>query len=777
MRSTGASKMRALCLLLLLPALLPALLPVSANAKSAAILPTPVVGQRLDLPRLEKAPTLEDFLDMKPNAAWAGKLLKVDKFIQREPTDGAPATYRTEAYLGYDNKNLYAIFLCFDDNPRAVRAPLAHRDDLTDDDIVEIMLDTFDDHRRAYAFISNPLGVQTDAIYNEANNNGEPFDFTFDTIWNSRGKLTPQGYVVWIAVPFRSLRFANADPQTWGVVLHRGIPRRSEKVYWPAISSRIAGRLNQEAEVTGMKQISPGRNIQINPYGFLGALREPNFVDPAHPFFSQRKLYGRVGGDVKVILKDKFVLDGTLNPDFSQIESDQPQVTVNQRFAVFFPERRPFFLENASYFQTPIKLVFTRNIGSPTAGLRLTGKDGPWAVGLLSADDRAPGQSVAPSDPEYGKRAFFNVARVSREVGKQSSIGAIYTDREFDGQFNRSGGIDTHLRINDHWTADAQAAVTSTRFADGTYNYGPAYEATVSRQGRQLNYFANYSDRSPGYYTTTGFYERSDVRNLAQSFQYSFRPEGKILIAYGPEIEQFEAFDYRGHHLNQGVFPAFFVELKGQTFASVFFGRESELLRPQDYSSLSSNTNYVRNTTGLNLRSNRFKLVNLEAHVRWGRRVNYDSPAGEAPFLANRVSAELYAGLHPLKQLRIDNNYLLFRLTDINSSAGIMNNHILRSKWNYQINKELSLRFIAQYNAVLANPEFTSLKPQKNLNFDFLASYLLHPGTAIYAGYNSNLQDLTQPLGVDSDSNPLHNNKLINDSRHFFVKVSYLYRF
>lgn len=716
---------------------------------------------------------------MQPNAAWAGKLTKVDQFTQRIPTDGAPASEKTEAYLGYDSKNLYAIFVCFDDHPKAIRAPLSHRDDLNDDDIVEIMLDTFNDHRRAYAFIANPLGVQDDAIYTEANNNGggDPFDFSFDTIWGSRGQLTSQGYVVWMAIPFRSLRFANADPQTWGVILHRGITRLSEKTYWPHFSSRISGRLNQEGEVTGMEKISPGRNFQINPYGFLGALKEPNFIDPANPFFSRRNLYGRAGGDAKLIIKDKFVLDATINPDFSQVESDQPQVTVNQRFPVFFPERRPFFLENAAFFQTPINLVFTRNIVSPTAGLRFTGKDGPWAVGLFAADDRSPGQSVPRTDPEFGKRAYFAVGRVSREVGKQSSIGAIYADREFDGQFSRSGGLDSHLRIDDHWTADLQGVVTSTRYSDGSYSYGPAYEATVARQGRQLNYFANYSDRAPGYYTATGFNERSDIRNLYQNINYSFRPEGKALISWGPQFEQFETFDYRGNHLNQGWVPEFNAELKGQTFVNIFYSPEEELLRPQDYSALIANRNYRRHTTGLNLRSNYFKVLSLEAHVQWGTRINYAAPVGEAPFLAHRTSAELFASVRPTNQLRIDNSYLQFRLTNRFSNAGIMNNHIIRSKWNYQITKELSARFIAQYDTILSNPQFTSLKPQKNLNFDFLVSYLLHPGTAVYAGYNTNLQDLTLPLGSDADLNPLHNNKLINDGRHFFVKVSYLYRF
>ena len=187
--------------------------------------PPPTFGQ-VNIRRVSSPPPLEEFLQMKPSPSWEGKLAKVDRFIQRTPSDGEPVTQRTEAYLGYDDKNLYAIFICFDSEPQKVRARLSRREDVFDDDTVELMLDTFHDHRRAYAFFSNALAVQADALWTE----GQDWDFSFDTVFNTEAKLTPEGFVVRIAIPFRSLRFASNDPQTWGILLDRDIRRNNEEL-------------------------------------------------------------------------------------------------------------------------------------------------------------------------------------------------------------------------------------------------------------------------------------------------------------------------------------------------------------------------------------------------------------------------------------------------------------------------------------------------------------------------------------------------------------------
>ncbi len=759
--------------------------------------PPPNFGQ-ITIPRVSSAPKLEDFLEMKPSPAWEGRLAKADRFIQRIPSDGEPSSQHTDAYLGYDDKNLYAIFVCFDKEPQKIRARLSRREDIFDDDSVEIMLDTFHDHRRAYSFLSNPLGVQADALWTE----DQGFDFSFDTVWHSEGRLTQQGYVVWIAIPFRSLRFASSDPKTWGIILNRGIPRNNEDTFWPQYSSRIQGRLNQEGDAAGLEHISPGRNFQFIPYGIFRSFKELDLRDPSHPTFTQRDAYGRLGLDAKAVLKDKFVLDATANPDFSQIESDQPQVTVNQRFEVFFPEKRPFFLENSNYFQTPINLVFTRRIADPKWGVRLTGKDGPWAVGMLVADDASPGEEVPLNDPLAGKHAHFAIGRVSRDIGKQSTLGLIYVDRELDGYFNRVGGIDGRFKLNTHWVASFQGVVSSTLCSDitdrictlGTYLAGPAAEVLLQRDGRKLNYFMDYTDRSDGFRTLPGFDPQPDIHNLYHRLQYSFRPEGKHLISWGPQMEVYHIFDHQGNYLNSGYIPAMKAEFVGQTFLTVLYAKEMELLRPRDFPVLPANQKYVRHTTEMAFDTSFYRPFSFHADYRFGSRVNYDPPSGQIPqipffcqalpgparcppFLAGRSSVTTTLTVRPNKSLRIDNTYLLFRLHNRLGSFGSLNNHIIRSKWNYQFNRELSFRFIGQYNTVLANPHFTSLQTVKNFNADFLITYLVHPSTAVYVGYNSNLENVLSPLGADSDGNLLRGKRFVNDGRNFFVKASYLFRF
>ena len=746
---------------------------VALAAAAASAAPETSKFGTIAIPRIDIAPKLEDFVEMKPSPAFEGKLASVSGLIQRVPTDGAPSTQRTDVYLGYDSKNLYAIFVAFDTEPSKIRARLSRREDIFDDDSVEIMLDTFHDHRRAYSFLVNPMGVQADALWTE----DVGFDFSFDTIWESKAKLTERGYLVWMAIPFRSLRFASNDPQTWGIILNRGLPRSNEDTFWPPYSSRIQGRLNQEGAVTGLSSISPGRNLQFIPYGIFRSFRELDLRDPNRPVFDQRHAYGRLGLDAKSVLKDKFVLDATINPDFSQVESDEPQVTVNQRFEVLFPEKRPFFLENSNYFNTPINLVFTRRIVDPKYGLRLTGKDGPWAVGLLMADDASAGETIPRSDPNASKHAYFGIGRVSYDLGRQSNVGAIFTDREFAGSYNRVGGIDGRLTLNTNWVTTFQGVVSSTLNTDGTYQAGPAAEVTAQRQGLHFTYNFDYSDRSNGFVTEPGFDPQPDIHNIVQHFQYTFRREGSTLISWAPIFDTYETFDHGGNHLNSGFSPAMQVELKGQTYITLLYAKEMELLRPKDFAVLPANNRYVRHTTEVTVNTNYYRAVSLKMDVRWGTRINYDAPNGQIPFLAGRTSVNTTLTVRPSRKLRVDNTYILFRLHDRMGGVGSMNNHIIRSKLNYQFTRALSFRFIGQYNSLLTNPTFTSLQTAKDFNADFLVTYLLRPSTAIYVGYNTNRENLLNPLAANIDGNLLRGPRYINDGRNFFVKASYLLRF
>jgi len=786
------------------------------------------------IPRVTRAPALEDFLGMEPAGEIALQMAKVTGFVQRNPHDGEKVSEETAAYLGYDQKNLYIVFVCFDD-AKKVRGRMSRREDIFDDDQVEIMLDTFHDRRRAYAFQTTPLGVQWDAIWTEASReevNGN-FDTSFDTVWDSRGKLTSRGFVVEMAIPFKSLRFPATKEQEWGIILYRGIVRKNEDSFWPEISSKVEGRLGQAATLYGLEGISPGRSIDLIPYGIMRGFRSLNTQDPNNPYFQSATAQGQPGMDAKFVIHDHFVLDMTANPDFSQVESEDPQITVNQRFEVYFPEKRPFFLENEDFFRTPFDLFFTRNIQDLSAGIRLTGKEGPYSVGVMSTDDRAPGLAVPNYFPLAGTRSYFTIARASRDISRQSTVGVVYTDWECPttGESNRVGGVDTRLKLTPNWTLEGQAVVSSSNLAgnffspsysgnncetnlfpfssgnvgNGNYYAGPADKLDLKRDGLHFSYEGIYDDISPGFVTVPGFVNRVDIRGLYQTADYRFRPKKGWVVDWGPSVKQRVVFDHEGNRLDTYYNPYLGIQGRGQT-AIILLPYEElrERLRPQDFLflglSANQNQDYHEHLSGASFQTGYFSKVTIGANYYWGNGVNFVPAATAAPqsLLARLDTAQATLTFRPVKPLKIENTYLFERLRateneyrfalsesppGIPIGKGIFNNHIVRSKWNWQFTSQLSLRVILQYNSVLANTPGTTFYPytflptEKQFNADFLLTYLVHPGTAIYVGYNSDLQNLNHGLMGDPPAGLFTAKDYINDSRQFFVKVSYQFRF
>jgi hypothetical protein len=409
----------------------------------------PVLGRRI---------SLADFEGMRPKEELRGELTEIGDFVQSSPIDGNAATQKTVAWVGRTSSALYVVFACYDTHPALIRSHMARRENILTDDTVSVLVDPFQDRRRGILFQVNPVGVQADAAYSESGGT----DYSYDQVWDSEGRTTAQGWMALFAIPFKSLRFRPGG-EDWGVVLTRSLPRNSETDNWPHISTNVTGTLAQEGTLRGIEGVTGSHNLQINPY-VLGQNEKTLLdLDPLDPSFSSRHFEGTAGGEVKAVVKDEIVFDVTVNPDFSDIESDQPQFTVNQRYPVYFPELRPFFLENANYFATPITLLYTRTIVRPEFGARVTGKVGGTNVGLLLSDDREPGETVAPGDPEYGKKALVAVGRVTQDIGKGSSVGVMYTDEEFGGGWNRIGGVDYTARITEHWTSMGQIVESSTK--------------------------------------------------------------------------------------------------------------------------------------------------------------------------------------------------------------------------------------------------------------------------------------------------------------------------
>jgi hypothetical protein len=729
------------------------------------------------IPRIDKAPPLEAFESMKADGQWEGKLAVIHNFQQRDPQDSQPAISKTTAYLGYDDKNLYVIFVCFDDQPNTVRSRLARRDTIgPEDDEVQVYLDTFNDKRRSYGFMTNPKGIQFDYLWTEENG----YDGSFDTVWNSSGKRTAQGWIAIFSIPFKSLRFRTTPEPTWGLLLQRVIPRTNENLFWPQNTHRISGRLNQEGTATGLKNISPGRNYQFIPYVAGRSFRAPDLRDPNNPTFGGAHFKGDAGLDAKMVIKDAFVLDATVNPDFSQVESDEPQVTVNQRFEVFFPEKRPFFLENSDFFNTPINLLFTRRIADPDYGVRLTGKVRRYQLGMLFANDRSPGLSVPDNDPLSGKKAYFGVFRGRREIFKESSIGAIYTRREFEGSHNQVGGLDFHFKWKNNWTAEGQHVQSTTHNLDGTHQNGSSTNLWLDYTDKSKEINTMYIDTTQGFLTETGFFRRPDIRRWSNFSSYQWRPEGKIVTWHGPSMFDEHIWDHSGTRLTNSVNVNYKVALPRQTILGAYINGGHERLKPTDFPVLTEDLDLRSGRQGFFFDSFYFPMLTLHGEWNRGTDFNFVPAANQKPYVALSNNGYLQATVKPFAQLTIDNTYFLTRLREPVTGQSAFNNHIVRSKWNYQFTRELSLRFIAQYDSTLANPAFTSLTTGKHFNADFLITYLLRPGTAVYVGYNTNLSNPNPtfvPGGVGPFQGPQPPNRFINDARGIFVKASYLYRF
>lgn len=716
---------------------------------------------------------------MKPNGGSALKMARVEGFIQSRPRDGEPSTQRTEGYLGYDAKNFYVVYVCFDSEPEKIRARMARRENAWGDDWVELTLDTYHDQRRGYVFWSNALGVQAEGLWLEAD--GHP-DFSYDMVWHTSARRTPQGYVVLMQIPFRSLRFASSDVQTWGITLQRVIPRINEWSYWPRVSSAVRGRLSQDAEMNGLSGISPGRNIQLNPYAVFRSFRAVDERGPAGPVVARKDAEFDGGLDAKFVVKDSMVLDVTVNPDFAQVESDDPQIVTNQRFEVFFPEKRPFFLENSNYFAAAntLNLLFTRRIADPQFGARLTGKAGKFGIGALIADDQSPGRSVPPSDPLADKRALFSVLRVTRDLFGQSSLGVMFTDREFEGSYNRVGGVDANLSWGKNWNAGLQAVTSATRFLNGSTLDGPLYTINIHRSGRQFFTDAWYNDISPGFRTQTGFIPRPDVREFGTFTGYNFRPENKFLISWGPDLSTFLLYDHQGTRLEWQTSTSLEFEFAGNTNLELSASGGRERLRPQDFSTLAANQDFSNRRLGVDLNTSHFKWFDVGVEYIRGHGINFDPPASQTPRPADHDSAEFNLTLRPITPLVVRHEYIWFRLRETHTAASVFNNHILRQNWNWQFTRELSLRVILQYESLLANPVNTAEETSKNFNADFLMTWLLHPGTALYVGYNSNLvnRDIFPCApGSGCTTQFLRTNNFRNDAKGLFVKFSYLFRF
>jgi hypothetical protein len=714
------------CALLLAPAL--------RGGSRTAEGETPLV-----VPKAERPPVLDGSLD---EPVWA-QALKVDGFKTFKPDFGKEASQKTEAFVTHDAENFYFAFRCYDSEPAKVKAAVSKRDNIFQDDIVFVNIDTFNDNQSAFVFMLNPLGIQGDGMLTVAGN----IETSFDAVWYSKGRIDERGWSVEARIPLQSIRFPNKDVLTWRILFIRFFTRTSEQVSLPPIDPAKGSLLSQAMplQLSGLKYKRVVELLPALTYGRTSEASEGKLVRNKALDIGDFSLTGKLG------ITSDLTLDGTYNPDFSQVEADAGQVDFNIRYALYYEEKRPFFLEGSELWQfggameeAPLMaMVYTRTISDPVFGFKLTGKITPRdTMAAIYAQDNLPG------DP-FDDHPKFTIARYKHSLKDDAYIGAFYTGREYGSGFNRAGGLDGRFRLG-------QTSIASFHLF-GSFTKAPGAEATNKDHALSVAYeFSNrkwvlnlgYQDISPNFQVDSGFLFRTGLRRLAAFGMYQIYPKSKFF----QKIEPF----YWSYHLYDTIYDMWetvnlltvrfrlprntMVRFDGLLANEVFAGRR-----------------FDQSGYGFQAESQLAKQLYVYSMARWTGNIFYD-PSAPYQGYGSRVTAGVRYQPGDRFDFSLSANYVdFFRKSD---KAKIYDYMILRSRNTFQINKYLFLRGIVEYNDFY-----------ERVTLDGLLSFTYIPGTVVHLGYGSALEKL-EWIGTDyAPSDRFHEMK-----RGFFFKVSYNWR-
>jgi len=699
---------------------------------------------RVIIPKFQQPPKIDGKLD---NPIWkAGAVL--EKFTQYEPVEGGIPSEKTIVYLGHDQNNLYLAVRCYDTNPKAVRACLTKRDQVEDDDEVSVYLDTFNDKKRAFVFRVNPCGVQTDGIYIEGRRRrrggGGPdrIDKNWDTFFVTDARMDDLGYTIEMSIPFKSIRFPHSNCQVWGLQVKRNIRRKNEEIYWYPRSRDVNGFLVQSGTIQIEGHLNKGRNLEVMPT--LTGLKEKG-----------EKIGPEAGLNIKYGITSNLTADATINPDFSQIEADMPQIAVNQRYDLYYPETRPFFLEGKDFYDTPFELLYTRTIINPQYGAKLSGKMGGTTLGFLSAYDyNSPGISTPYDDDDEDEedgpiqRSFVNVLRLKQDLFPESYIGLIFTDMEMgeSGQsitrnYNRVAGIDGHLKFLSNYRFSFQVIGSQSKVEDKDFesNFAPAMLFNLNRRGRHIHISAEYLHIPPDFEASLGFFRRKDIRSIGGRLSYAFLPMTDIIVDIRPSFEYKRIYDFNDRLTDEEVRFGFFAS--GWRGSHIWGGFGFSLERYEG-------VDYRKKGLRIGFGSQPFSWLSFGGGFGAGDSIYYD----DNHYLGFKYSYNTRILVRPLTNLSLHYEFRNDTFYKQKGSELEYKVNILSQRINYQISRHLSLRLITDFNDY-----------DKAIFNSILLSYELVPGTVFY-------------FGVDDSQAQYAPGRYEIEGRFFFVKFSYWWR-
>ncbi|MBP1635290.1 MAG: hydrolase [Acidobacteria bacterium] len=694
--------------------------------------------------------------------AWA-RAVVVPVAYEWSPGENIPAPVKTDCLVTYDQARLYIAFRAQDPRPAEIRAHLMDRDDtdtLIQDDHIGVMIDTFNDERRGFQFRLNPLGVQADAIFSEQDG---VEDFSWDMIWDAKGRITAEGYTIEMALPLKQLRFQpGAGAQTWGFEAFRSYPRTVRH----RLSSQPRDRnksclLCQENKVAGFEGLAQGRNLEFDPTATLG--RTDARASASDASLARGDVDEELGLSARWSPTSNLTVNGALNPDFSQVEADVAQLDVNQRFALYYPEKRPFFLEGIDFFTTPIQAVFTRTVADPYGGGKLTGKQGPNAVGSFVTYDRI-NNLLLPSNQGSAQTTLEDdvmsaVGRYRLDVGSGSTIGALYAGREGTAYHNRQAGLDVFWRISPSDSIRGQYLRTDTAYPEQVVAEHGQPRGAFGGDGSWIEYdritrnwmgFAFYEAYSPGFRADAGFVPRVDVRTLMGQGQRRWqRGAGSWFNTLDLGLRGWRTTEWDWDLSEQTV--AAFVGYTGPYQTQFQFnmprdvvmygGVRYEYFRPNLYFTVKPGGN-----------------VSLGTTARFGGGVDYDN--GQAA--TNVVQVGPLLEYRPIRALNLG---LTHSFDELSVAGGrLYRANLTQLKAVYNLGVRTFVRAILQYTDISRDPALYSYEVEdrsRRLFAQYLFSYKLNPQTVLFVGYS------------DTSTAGERGTDLTRMNRTFFVKLGY----
>ncbi len=684
---------------------------------------------------------------------------------QVQPNDNAPAPVETEVKVLYSQHNLYIGFICKDPNPRNIRANVTDRDNSFQDDFIGVFIDPFNNNQQAYELFVNPLGIQMDGM-----RTGNSEDMNFDMLWSSDAHITDFGYTAVMKIPFKSLNFPKRKVQDWSIQFLRNYPRSNRyQLTWSDVKLSSSCLLCQNGLLTGMEGIENSNTVELLPYGMSYQSSELNTPDDPSSGLDHGPLKGRIGGSVMYSPTSTTSLNAVINPDFSQVETDAAQIGANETFALYYPEKRPFFMKGNDLFSTSEDLFYSRMINHPIAAGKATHQSSSYSVAFLTAYDRdtpfmVPGRygsSLIRSD----KDSYSNVLRGKYSFGSESYVGGILTTRNQQDGGNYVGSIDWNLRLAEQYYFSGQAAYSDTKelsdttLFDDTRNFGQSshdaafngeqfggslVSAEFSREAKYYDFSLEYSAYSPTFQTQAGFINQTDRREFEASQSLSYYPNTRLLSQGSLSVSGTWRYNFDGQFQERYIFTRLSNSFGGQTNLAIsFLPLNDERFRGVFFTKI--------NRVMIDARTNPLDAFSFSGGIDFGK----DIYRSRNPEMGKGYNISASATIKPTSRLELNLSYDYSTLSSYDDGQNFYSGDIFRMTGRYNFTKKLFARLITQYNSF-----------DDQIQVYPLVYYKANPFTKFYIG-------MTDYMNHFDQSAP---NGYKETDRQFFVKFQYLIR-